>query len=495
MTTDAKGATPTQSSGMPADPAETPGPKYEVQPRTGGEDDMNAAGKYLLISVPQFAKDPISGNLMTSYLRLGASSSTWEQDPGGWLAAKIHEHGPPGEHLTPDGQEVITPAEVRDTDHVFIDDDRNRVSGVPHDLSKADRVAQSRVIHTRGGWRDHSDGNRITTTYGDKIEVVRGNYKKIVLGRQDEATASAGWDVSGQIIQDFAYMMPGASVRVEESSNYTDADGNNVWHLQNTMENLVQSTNSAGDFFDYKWGKKHWTTTGSPNPVEKGPNSYPRQNPHILEKTWAEHIESYTGSADWYIPLVEETSFITNTVSTETIGTSTSVSTVGVSTSVETVGVSTSTSTIGTQTSIETVDIVTATSTIGTETTSSTVTTSESMERIGTTNSVAIIGAETSVAVKGVSADVTVVGAAADVTVAGIHAELELAILHASIEVCPFALDFFLGMKATIQLGAFLDIKLGPRKDINSVEELRTTITKIENAILYKVVGGLIQLG
>ena len=40
-------------------------------------------------------------------------------------------------------------------------------------------------LHTKGGWRDHSDGNRITTTYGDKVEVIRGNYKMIVLGRQD----------------------------------------------------------------------------------------------------------------------------------------------------------------------------------------------------------------------------------------------------------------------------------------------------------------------
>jgi hypothetical protein len=211
-----KGPKPTVNSGMPDDPVEPPGPEYAVQPRTGGEDDMAAAGKYLLIGVPQFATDPISGNLMTSYLRLGASSSTWQQDPGGWLAEKIHLHGPPGGHLDPaqmadmaktEGKlvqnlENVTTGEDRDPGRVFIDDDRDRVGGVAHGLDKAERVRQSQALHTRGGWRDHSDGNRITTTYGDKVEVVRGNYKMIVLGRQDDPEASAGWDASGQHIQD-----------------------------------------------------------------------------------------------------------------------------------------------------------------------------------------------------------------------------------------------------------------------------------------------------
>ncbi|MBK6516601.1 MAG: hypothetical protein IPG04_21445 [Polyangiaceae bacterium] len=340
-----------QSSGMPDDPVETAGPEYTVNPRAGGENDVTCAGKYLLIGVPQFAQDPISGNLMTSYLRLGASSTTWEQDPGGWLAAKIHEHGPPGGHLTPDNQEVDTTAETRSPDRVFIDDDRNRVAGVAHGLSKAERLAQSRVIHTRGGWRDHSDGNRITTTYGDKIEVIRGNYKRIVLGRQDEATSSAGWDVSGQIIQDFAYMMPGASVRVEESSNYKDASGNNVWHLQNTMENIVQSTNVAGDFFEYKWGNKHYSYTGSENPTDKGPNSYPRQNPHILEKTWATKIEGYTGSSNKRIPEIYEETWATTVTSKENITTKNEESTVTTATSDTTVTTLTETTKVGAQVS------------------------------------------------------------------------------------------------------------------------------------------------
>ncbi len=45
----------------------------------------------------------------------------------------------------------------------------------PKDLTKE--------LRTRGGWRDHTDGNRISTTRGDKVEVVRGNFSRIVFGR------------------------------------------------------------------------------------------------------------------------------------------------------------------------------------------------------------------------------------------------------------------------------------------------------------------------
>ncbi len=60
------------------------------------------------------------------------------------------------------------------------------------------RALESSQLHTKGGWRDHTDGNRITTTRGDKIEVIRGNYKLIVLGRQDQTKPKyAGMDISG----------------------------------------------------------------------------------------------------------------------------------------------------------------------------------------------------------------------------------------------------------------------------------------------------------
>ena len=45
---------------------------------------------------------------------------------------------------------------------------------------------------SRGGVREHTDGNRISTTRGDVVEVIQGNYKLIVLGR-----VAKSWDPSG----------------------------------------------------------------------------------------------------------------------------------------------------------------------------------------------------------------------------------------------------------------------------------------------------------
>jgi hypothetical protein len=50
------------------------------------------------------------------------------------------------------------------------------------------RMAESLKLLTKGGWWDHSDGNHISTTMGDKLEVVQGNYKLVILGRQPAPT-------------------------------------------------------------------------------------------------------------------------------------------------------------------------------------------------------------------------------------------------------------------------------------------------------------------
>jgi hypothetical protein len=49
--------------------------------------------------------------------------------------------------------------------------------------SQAARQAVTKKIPKYVGWRDHTEGHRITTTRGDKIEIVGGNYKLISLGR------------------------------------------------------------------------------------------------------------------------------------------------------------------------------------------------------------------------------------------------------------------------------------------------------------------------
>lgn len=53
----------------------------------------------------------------------------------------------------------------------------------PFYLSQRVRQAVTRKMPSFVGWRDHTEGHRITTTRGDKIEIVGGNYKLISLGR------------------------------------------------------------------------------------------------------------------------------------------------------------------------------------------------------------------------------------------------------------------------------------------------------------------------
>jgi hypothetical protein len=88
----------------------------------------------------------------------------------------------------------------------FVDDERDRGANDGatadaaaslnhfHTLSQTERQTESNALHTKGGWRDHTDGNRITTTRGDKVEVIRGNYKLVVLGREQWNNDTGGND-------------------------------------------------------------------------------------------------------------------------------------------------------------------------------------------------------------------------------------------------------------------------------------------------------------
>lgn len=48
-------------------------------------------------------------------------------------------------------------------------------------------------LRTRGGWRQHTDGNFLSTTRGDRVDVYYGNYKMVVLGRMDITGSSPDW--------------------------------------------------------------------------------------------------------------------------------------------------------------------------------------------------------------------------------------------------------------------------------------------------------------
>jgi hypothetical protein len=223
--------------------------------------------------------------------------------------------------LLPDGTPKYPP---------FVDDLRYR--GEEGDdsvyLTRAERLHHSRHLHTRGGWRDHSDGNRISTTHGDKVEVIRGNYKLMVLGRQDDQSSSNLVDYSGQITQSDDNML----LRVE----YTRKDG--VWNWETVNENVIQSEKISGKTYSWWWGVEQLDVVGSDDPVEptddnpmgNDADGNSRANPHITSRTWARSITEHTGSAKLPVPKVysetwaddteDRTTITRGTIETTTIG-------------------------------------------------------------------------------------------------------------------------------------------------------------------------------
>lgn len=365
------------------------------------ESDNAVDGKYLLIKVPEFAKDTAGDpagdaktdqydRLMTSFLRLGAAPVTEAErkaEPGYDLIQYAYEAGagPVGftGELALEGDKTAKIA--------FIDDERNRGEGdvepleaQGHGMTPEQRYKwHTKHLQTRGGWRDHSDGNRISTTYGDKLEVVRGNYKLIVMGRQDDVGNAQGHEWSGNHVQDWGQgTMPGASVTLEwiqngyvpgapilkskeDPAEPDDFYRGGAWLLINSTERVYQYSRNAGNFSTQQWGDKLEAYVGSEDPERIGttpgvgykgqptrpeiaafhkvldnddlvdklrPDSVglPRGNPHIIEKTWAESINSATGSEAWKIPQIHETTWavsMTDSTTADTITTTTKVQT------------------------------------------------------------------------------------------------------------------------------------------------------------------------
>ena len=269
--------------------------------------------KYILIRVDNFAQTGQS-----SYLRLGAIDST---------VAAAYVNGKVSSIPISYGEDLASMVTS------FLDDDRAR-DGYPHQRDYTDPLgaygtltdAASRgkvtsELHTRGGWRDHSDGNRISTTRGDKVEVIRGNYRMLVLGRQDTADNGHLIDSSGGMLVDND-LAPGQITDIRwEKDSYSG-----TWKVfeETTKGNVV--TRYHGDVQEFYFGGLIEKTIGSahgyqvnepgryddadrtmgrhlPGGDESDPSNWQDPdghmvNPVIVERTWAREIAQHYGSAD-----------------------------------------------------------------------------------------------------------------------------------------------------------------------------------------------------
>ena len=357
----------------------------------------------------------------------------------------------------------------------FIDDTRNRGTGAQAPLTVTQRKSESSILHTKGGWRDHSDGNRVSTTRGDKLEVIRGNYRRVVLGRQSDADNGATFDASGGLIQD-GDIAPGSVTEVRwEKDTY-----GGTWRAIEEATKGDTVTRYHGDVDEVYYGNKITTTVGSETPTAAIPagSAIPRSakdgaetlgreawvdegitdaavkraNPTIIEKTWAEKIESYTGSSTRRIPsITEETWAATITETVDCSGGITSTTRAGSVTETATVtGKSSATLTASI------IDDITLCS-----------------------------GAVRSATLAPQVAELVLTVNRTSLTVSAFHEELTIGIFG----------EIFLGAKMSLVAGAELDISLGAKKEIRGTAELKTALTDVKTSLAGSWSSLMLKLG
>jgi hypothetical protein len=279
----------------------------------------------------------------TSYLRLGAVPPSHRAD-----LARYVEHAldPDKEPLPPPGppqrgedlalrvlgfNDDVTRRHADGWDPAIDPDGPSQGPiGWAHDYNTpSERIARSKMLHTLGGWREHTDGNRISTTRGDKVEVVGGNYKLVVLCRDPLGLSQTGWDVSGGHISGDTSTRGARLHRFErrhgeqgpeparpDESISWESRQHGAWHSTETAYRGDSHTLQYGDATDRTFGHVQTSITGSETPTPwhepedctHEPGAC-RANPVVVNRTWADRIASYTGSESWPIPKIRNDTF------------------------------------------------------------------------------------------------------------------------------------------------------------------------------------------
>jgi hypothetical protein len=307
----------------------------DFEQSSGSSSSSSEAYKYSQLTVPSFALDTFTAvtpstakqsfdTSGTSFLRLGSFPTyTWDKSKGvtagsgapegfedSVLLAKLAGDASAIATAEPSGREDAAPAALPDSSGYtgdsnyllgFNDDTRYRdpagttfLRGQIAAGTTTARKAETQTVLTKGGWWDHSGGNRVTTTAGDKIEVIQGNYKMVVLGRQDPESVDAAnrtaiTDNSGGHFQ----LQAPTPTPCIKSVEYRKDGATGIWALYQEGSGNV-TTKFHGKQQDLFTGSRKESTIGSA-PVGE---SYiiTSDDPEILSKTWAQAIENYIGS-------------------------------------------------------------------------------------------------------------------------------------------------------------------------------------------------------
>ena len=149
---------------------------------------------------------------------------------------------------------------------------------------------------TRGGWRDHTDGNRIVTVRGDKVDVVYGNYKRVVFGRVGPVAGAidktSSWEVSGGHIFEKTSTGVNSLTSIEwvQETDETGGDGT-YWKVVETTEKGDLFVRYSGRVEEYFNGPSQTSKTGTDGADDE-------KNPHIREINWIHEKDSKTTADD-----------------------------------------------------------------------------------------------------------------------------------------------------------------------------------------------------
>lgn len=221
-----------------------------------------------------------------TYLRIGSMTTTVDELPNAAMR----------------GDDLLVEAGIESsTTEWFKDDSAVQNDGVDRNQSaagssyyrydgnpKTDATPASLTgeLMTRGGWRDHTDGNRISTTRGDRLDFVQGNYKRVILGRVTNTAAGvysqSYWDSTGGHNHD-ATSTPGEVTAI----TWVSTQGGTWKAIEKTVKGNFWERFSGETEDHFDGGTEKHSFTG----VSGGGN---KKNPVIDEQVYAKTITSST---------------------------------------------------------------------------------------------------------------------------------------------------------------------------------------------------------
>jgi hypothetical protein len=241
-------------------------------------------GKHFQLVVPNYPNEGTAvGPAPLSYLRLGAAFEEHGEELD--AEARGDNHLEEVEFETESEAWNFSALPARGYGSGFY---RDAAAGAPEAKTGAELTEE---LMTRGGVREHTDGNRISTTRGDVVEVVGGNDKLIVMGRVEgphvNGSAAPSWQSSGGHHHDTT-SAPGAAETT--SIRFSQTDGG-TWEVTETTEKGDVHATYTGRFEEIFSGPSLRSFVGHGGPHA---SEHAAKRPAITETVYARQLHAST---------------------------------------------------------------------------------------------------------------------------------------------------------------------------------------------------------